>query len=183
MTRNHYSLDYREQIVAMVQSGRSIGSVATEFGLTDQTVRNWLKKVQDGTIVVAKRVCMLRRALAWVKDERDILAKATAWFATETPRRSSSHICAPSRLYLRSVPCVAVVVIVRASRLELLWSYAIKPVMNFVRSDPVPLRVNLSKDKFTQFGVARELPESPTRLLITMIGLVPRERTVAMETQ
>ena len=44
MARKHYSLEYREQIVALVKSGRSITSVAKEFGLADQTVRNWVKE-------------------------------------------------------------------------------------------------------------------------------------------
>ena len=93
MARKHYSLEYREQIVALVQSGRTISSVATEFGLANQTVRNWLKEAQDGPLGAAERERTLRRELARVKEERDILAKATAWFATETPktpRRSSS---------------------------------------------------------------------------------------------
>ena len=33
MARKHYSLEYRAQIVAFAQSGRSIVSVAKEFGL------------------------------------------------------------------------------------------------------------------------------------------------------
>ena len=78
---------------SLVQSGRTISSVATEFGLANQTVRNWLKEAQDGPLGAAERERTLRRELARVKEERDILAKATAWFATETtktPRRSSS---------------------------------------------------------------------------------------------
>ena len=55
MARKHYSLEYREQIVALVQSGRTISSVATEFGLANQTVRNWLKEAQDGPLGAAER--------------------------------------------------------------------------------------------------------------------------------
>ncbi|MXZ54776.1 MAG: transposase family protein [Gammaproteobacteria bacterium] len=40
MARKHYSLEYREQIVALVKSGRSITSVAQIFGLADQTLQN-----------------------------------------------------------------------------------------------------------------------------------------------
>ena len=46
MARTHYSLEYREQIVAMVQSGRSIASVAKEFGLANQSVRIWVRRVR-----------------------------------------------------------------------------------------------------------------------------------------
>lgn len=47
MARKHYFLKCREQIVALVQSGRSIESVAQVSGLADQTVRNWLKEALD----------------------------------------------------------------------------------------------------------------------------------------
>ncbi|MYD44875.1 MAG: transposase [Gammaproteobacteria bacterium] len=50
MARKHYALEYREQIFALVTSGRSITSVAKEFGLADHTVRNWLKEAQEGPL-------------------------------------------------------------------------------------------------------------------------------------
>ena len=39
MARKLYSFEYREQIVALVQTGRSIASVTTESDLTDHLVR------------------------------------------------------------------------------------------------------------------------------------------------
>ncbi len=93
MARKHYTLEYREQIVALVKSGRSITSVAKEFGFADQTVRNWVKDGQEGPLGWRERERALRRENARLREERDILAKATAWFATETtktPGRSSS---------------------------------------------------------------------------------------------
>ena len=70
-----------------------ITSVAKEFGLADQTVRNWVKEGQEGPLGWRERERALRRENARLREERDILAKATAWFATETtktPGRSSS---------------------------------------------------------------------------------------------
>ena len=84
MARKHYSLEYREQIIAMVKSGRLIASVAKEFGLANQTVRNWVQKGQEGSLGHREQERSLRRELARVKEERDILAKATAWFALES---------------------------------------------------------------------------------------------------
>ncbi|MXW07963.1 MAG: transposase [Gammaproteobacteria bacterium] len=86
MARKHYSLEYREQIVALVKSGRSITSVAKEFGLADQTVRNWLTEAQEGPLGWRERERALLSENAQLKEERDILAKATAWFATETTK-------------------------------------------------------------------------------------------------
>ena len=93
MARKHYSMEYREQIVELVQSGRSIGSVAKEFGLVNQTVRNWVQEGQEGPLGLRERERVLRRENAQLKEERDILVKAAAWFATETtkaPLRFSS---------------------------------------------------------------------------------------------
>ena len=61
---------------------------------TPQTIRNWLDEA-DGPVERddSKELRKLRRELARIKEERDILAKATAWFAketTRTPSRSSS---------------------------------------------------------------------------------------------
>jgi len=39
-----YPPEYRHKIVELVRSGRSIASVAREFELPDQTLRNWLKR-------------------------------------------------------------------------------------------------------------------------------------------
>ena len=61
MARKHYSLEYREQMVALVQSGRSIPSAAKEFGLADQTVRNWLQEAQEGPLGWRERERALRR--------------------------------------------------------------------------------------------------------------------------
>ena len=72
MTRKHDSFEYREQIVALVQLGRSIGSVATEFCLANQSVPNWPKEVQNGPLGATERERIIRRELARVKEERDI---------------------------------------------------------------------------------------------------------------
>ena len=95
MGRKHYPKEYRERLVELARSGRSVASLAEEFEPTGQTIRNWLDRAngrpehQDD----AKEVRRLRRELSRVQEERDILAKATAWFAketTRTPSRSSS---------------------------------------------------------------------------------------------
>ena len=93
MARKHYTLEYREQIVALVKSGRSITSVAKEFGLADQTVPNWLREAREGPLGLRERERAFHRADARLQEERNILAKATARVANKTTkalRRSSS---------------------------------------------------------------------------------------------
>lgn len=94
MGRKRYPQEYRDRLVELARSGRSVASLAEEFEPTPQTIRNWLDEA-DGPVDRddSKEVRKLRRELARIKEERDILAKATAWFAketTRTPSRSSS---------------------------------------------------------------------------------------------
>ncbi len=94
MGRKRYPQEYRDRLVELARSGRSVASLAEEFEPTPQTIRNWLDEA-DGPVERddSKELRKLRRELARIKEERDILAKATAWFAketTRTPSRSSS---------------------------------------------------------------------------------------------
>ena len=102
MARKHYSLEYREQIVAMVQSGRSIAPAEKELGLAKQTVRNWDQEGQEGPMGHRERErSTSRRELARVKEERDILVKATAWSRRRRPRPHAGlrvHSRAPDRI-------------------------------------------------------------------------------------
>ena len=59
--RNHYTLEYREHIVALVKSGRSMASEAKEFGLGNQNVRNWVQEGQEGVLGHLERERTLRR--------------------------------------------------------------------------------------------------------------------------
>ena len=88
MGRKTYPEEYREQIVALARAGRSLSSLAREFEPSIQTIRKWVEQADgkdrstDG--VWAKKYRRLERENARLKEERDILAKATAWFAQET---------------------------------------------------------------------------------------------------
>jgi transposase len=94
-----YTLDYRQKIVELVRSGRSVLDVAREFNLSEQTVRNWRKHdgVDEGrhgglTISEREELTTLRRENKQLRIEREILKKAAAWFARETdaiPSKSS----------------------------------------------------------------------------------------------
>jgi len=78
-----------------VRSGRSIRDVAESLGVSQQTLRNWAKQVavdrreRDDGLTGAEReeLRRLRRENARLKQERDILKHATAFFARETGTR------------------------------------------------------------------------------------------------
>ena len=91
--RARYTLEYKAEAVKLVRSGQSIAAVARTLGVADQTLHNWLKADEKGTLasgaikpVSAEQmeISRLRAELARVKMERDILKKATAYFAKES---------------------------------------------------------------------------------------------------
>jgi transposase len=88
-------------MVELVRAGRSPEELAREFEPSAQTIRNWVVQADldagvrsDGlTTDERKELRRLRRENKQLKLEREILAKATAWFARETgsiPSKGSS---------------------------------------------------------------------------------------------
>lgn len=90
--RPQYPLEFRQQIVELVRSGRSPKALAKEFEPSEQTIRNWVKQAAldtgqrtDGlTTEERAELRQLRRENRQLKLEREILKKAAAWFARET---------------------------------------------------------------------------------------------------
>jgi transposase len=91
-SRRPYPLEYRERMMELVRSGRSPESLAKEFEPTAQCIRNWIRQAdrdagrrQDGlTTDERSELQRLRRENATLREEREILKKAAAWFARET---------------------------------------------------------------------------------------------------
>jgi transposase len=89
-TRARYTHEYKQEAGRLVESGQSQASVAKTLGLVEQTLFNWVKANRQGRLkgvdskpVSAEQmeIARLRAELARVKMERDILGKATAYFA------------------------------------------------------------------------------------------------------
>jgi transposase len=99
-TRNPYPTEFRDQIVALARAGRSVESLAREFEPCAATIHGWVKQVEiddggrdDGlTSEERDELRRLRQEVKQLRQERDILSKAAAWFAQHdvTSRRSSS---------------------------------------------------------------------------------------------
>ncbi len=103
MPKSHtpYAPEFRRQMIELVRSGRSAGELSREFGCASQTIRNWVRQADrdegrrdDGlTTQEHEDVRRLRRENRQLREEREILKKAAAWFARETdavPPKSSS---------------------------------------------------------------------------------------------
>jgi transposase len=101
-TRAPYPPEFRQQMVELVRFGRSPEELAREFEPSAQTIRNWVDQADrdegrrsDGpTSPEREELRRLRRENRRLRQEREILAKAAAWFARETgsipPEASSS---------------------------------------------------------------------------------------------
>lgn len=91
-TRPPYPEEYREQIIALALNGRSLAELAEEFEPTYETIRKWVRQAErDGGLTATgltsderEELRQLRRENRKLRLEREILAKATAWFAQET---------------------------------------------------------------------------------------------------
>ena len=94
MPKSHraYPLEYRQRIIELVRAGRSPESIAREFEPTAQCIRNWIRQADrddgrrgDGlTTDERTELQRLKRENATLREEREILKKAAAWFARET---------------------------------------------------------------------------------------------------
>jgi transposase len=92
-----YPPEFRRQMVELVRSGRTPAELAREFEPSAQCIRNWVAQSDreegrrhDGpTSEERAELKRLRRENRRLREEREILAKATAWFARETDSGSS----------------------------------------------------------------------------------------------
>src|SRR4051794_34458211 len=102
MAKTHppYAPEFRRQMVELVRAGRDPADLAREFEPSSQAIRNWVAQAdrQDGRreakpaaaaaagLSAAEReeLSRLRRENKQLRLERDILSRATAWFARET---------------------------------------------------------------------------------------------------
>lgn len=90
-----YSPEFRREAVQLLRtSGRSIPQLADELGCSPQSLRNWSRQidVDDGkteglTSVERDELRRLRREVKVLAEEREILKKAAAFFASESKTR------------------------------------------------------------------------------------------------
>lgn len=91
--RSFFSTEYKTEVVRLCeQPGNSPYSVARELGLTPSTVATWVRQAKvdaggggSGALTTAEReeLAALRREVRSLRQERDILKRATAFFAKE----------------------------------------------------------------------------------------------------
>ena len=97
-TRPPYPPEFRRQMVELVRTGRRAEELAAEFEPTAQSVRNWVaqadrdegKRMDGLTTPEREELVRLRRENRRLREEREILSKAAAWFAREADSKGSS---------------------------------------------------------------------------------------------
>ena len=83
--RTAYPPEFRRQMVDLVRSGRTPEELAREFEPTAPSIYTWVTPASDGpTSAQREELGRLRRENHRLRQERDILAKAAAWFARES---------------------------------------------------------------------------------------------------
>jgi transposase len=94
-TRPAYPPEFRREAVQMLRSGRTPRELAQSLGVSEQTLRNWRRQDQadrherDDVVTSDEReeLRRLRRENARLKQERDLLKRAAAFFAAENEPR------------------------------------------------------------------------------------------------
>lgn len=91
LPRKIYTYEYKLEAARLVESGQSIAQAARSLGVPEQTLWRWVQDQKAGKLKPNGRgskltteqveIRQLRAELARIKMERDILGKATAYFA------------------------------------------------------------------------------------------------------
>jgi transposase len=96
-----YPPEFRRQMIELVQAGKTPTQLAREFHCSAQTIANWVAQAardagkplpgKEGlTSAEREELVRLRRQVRQLQTERDILAKATAWFAARNDKMPNS---------------------------------------------------------------------------------------------
>ena len=97
MPKSHapYPAEFRSEAVRLIRSGqRTPEQLARDLGCSAQAIRNWVRQTDldagrrhDGlTTAEREELARLRRENRVLREEREILRKAAAFFAKETTR-------------------------------------------------------------------------------------------------
>jgi transposase-like protein len=92
--RRKFDADFKREAVALTKVGdRSVGEVSKDLDLTETALREWVKRADEektaslpGALSAVEReeLLRLRKQVKRLEMERDILKKATAFFAKES---------------------------------------------------------------------------------------------------
>ena len=91
--KTKYNTEFKERAVKMViSSDKSTAQIAKDLGIKTTTLYSWVNKIKSADVPATEQgneqmfdeLVRLKKELAEVKEQRDILKKATAYFAKES---------------------------------------------------------------------------------------------------
>ena len=92
LPKQAYTVEFKLLAVKRVADGQSIPALANELGMSDQTLRNWVKAQEAGKLngagskvvtAEAMELSRLRAEVARLKRENEIIKNAAAYFARD----------------------------------------------------------------------------------------------------
>jgi transposase len=94
-TRPAYPPEFRREAIQLMRSsGRPLRELSTNLGVSEQTLRHWRKQAEidqghaEGlTSAERDELRRLQRENRVLREEREVLRKAAAFFAQESERR------------------------------------------------------------------------------------------------
>ena len=92
LPKQAYTVEFKLLAVKRLTDGQSIPALANELGMSDQTLRNWVKAKEAGKLngagskvvtAEAMELSRLRAEVARLKRENEIIKNAAAYFARD----------------------------------------------------------------------------------------------------
>jgi len=91
--RRTFTEEFKREAVRLTEtSGRTIAQVADDLGIGLSTLTRWKRRYREADLLAGphedttKELARLRKENELLRQERDLLKKATAFFARETSR-------------------------------------------------------------------------------------------------
>ena len=82
-----YDQEYKDMIVELFKSGMTVTEIGKEYGIANSTINGWINKskeikINDEEVITVNEIMKLKKEMARIKEENEILKKAMAIFAT-----------------------------------------------------------------------------------------------------
>lgn len=88
MSKNgiRYTEEFKQQIIDLYNTGSSVNYLSREYGVSNVTIYEWIKesspiKVSENEEITSKEYEKMKKRIAEIEMENEILKKATAIFA------------------------------------------------------------------------------------------------------
>lgn len=86
--QKRYTEEFKETLVELVKSGKTLGELSSEYGISKSTINGWVKNckpvaIDNDETISMKEFKTLKKEMAKIKEENEILKKAMAIFAKE----------------------------------------------------------------------------------------------------